>query len=48
MPAGYRVTLYDAGNLTGTSITKTADDSCLVDDGWNDRVSSMRVERVSP
>lgn len=46
VPAGYRVTLFDANNLTGPSTTKTADDGCLVDDGWNDRVSSLRIERI--
>ncbi len=46
VPAGYRVTLYDGADLTGASITRTADDPCLVDDGWNDRVSSLRVERT--
>lgn len=46
VPAGYRVTLFDSSDLTGASITKTADDPCLIDDGWNDRVSSLRIERA--
>ncbi len=46
VPAGYRVTLFDSSDLTGASITKTADDGCLVDDGWNDRVSSLRIDRL--
>jgi hypothetical protein len=46
VPAGYRVTLFDANNHTGPSITKTADDLCLLDDGWNDRASSLRIERT--
>lgn len=46
VPAGYRAILFDANNHTGPSITKTADDAFLVEDGWNDRVSSTRIERV--
>lgn len=46
VPAGYRVILFDANNHTGPSLTRTADDGCLVDDGWNDRVSSLRIERI--
>lgn len=42
--AGYRVTLYQNDNFTGNSLTKTADDSCLVDDGFNDSTSSIVVE----
>lgn len=41
--AGYSITLYQHDNFTGNSITKTGDDSCLVDDGWNDGASSVRV-----
>lgn len=41
--AGYSVTLYQHDNFTGNSITKTGDDSCLVDDGWNDGASSLRI-----
>lgn len=46
VPPGYRVTLFDSSDLTGASLIKTGDDSCLVDDGWNDRVSSLRIERT--
>jgi hypothetical protein len=45
---GYRVTFYDNADFTGASLVKTADDSCLVDDTWNDRVSSLVVEAVAP
>lgn len=41
--SGYRVTLYEHDNFTGASIVVTADNSCLVGAGWNDRASSMRV-----
>lgn len=40
---GYSITLYQHDNFTGNSITKTGDDSCLVDDGFNDSASSLVV-----
>jgi hypothetical protein len=40
---GFSVTLFADDNFGGASIVKTADDSSLVNDGWNDRASSMRV-----
>jgi len=43
---GYRITLYENDNFGGSSVSKTADDASLVDDGWNDRASSMRVAAV--
>jgi hypothetical protein len=45
---GYRVTFYDNADFTGASLVKTADDNCLVDDSWNDRVGSLVVEAVAP
>ncbi|MEH6418152.1 carbohydrate-binding protein [Pseudomonas sp. CGJS7] len=45
--AGYQATLYDGDNFSGASVTKTADAACLVDDGFNDRVSSLVVSRAS-
>ncbi|MBW8688316.1 beta-1,3-glucanase family protein [Chitinophaga rhizophila] len=42
--AGYKVTLYQNDNFTGTSLTVTADDACLVDNGWNDLATSLKVE----
>jgi hypothetical protein len=44
VPAGLRVTLYEHDNFTGASLVRTADDNCFVNEGWNDRISSMRVE----
>ncbi|WP_199720194.1 family 43 glycosylhydrolase [Pseudokineococcus lusitanus] len=44
VPEGYRITLFDGPDQTGESLVKTEDDPCLVDDGWNDRTSSFRVE----
>lgn len=41
---GYTVTLYEHDHFQGESITLTADEFCLFDDGWNDRVSSLMIE----
>jgi chitinase len=41
--SGYKVTLYWDDNFTGTTLVKTADDACLVDDGWNDKVTSLVI-----
>jgi len=43
---GYSVTLYQEDNFQGHSITKTGDYPNLVDDNWNDEVSSMKVEKT--
>jgi hypothetical protein len=40
---GYRVTLYWDDNYAGSTLVKTANDACLVDDGWNDKVSSLVI-----
>lgn len=45
--AGYRITFFDNDNLGGASITKNADDANLVDDLWNDKTTSVRVESLS-
>ncbi|WNG20532.1 hypothetical protein [Cystobacter fuscus] len=45
--SGYKVTLYADDNFTGASLTKTADDASLVDDGWNDVVTSIIVQAAS-
>jgi len=42
--AGYKVTLYKHDNFGGAALTLTADDNCLVDNGWNDSTSSLKVE----
>ncbi len=41
--SGYRVTLYWDDNYAGSTLVKTASDACLVDDGWNDKVSSLVI-----
>jgi beta-glucanase (GH16 family) len=45
--AGYQVTLYDDDNFAGASVTRTADTSCLVADGFNDRATSAVVAKVT-
>ncbi|WP_235425642.1 carbohydrate-binding protein [Cellvibrio mixtus] len=41
--SGYSITLYQHDNFAGNSIIKTGDDSCLVDEGFNDSASSIVV-----
>ena len=41
--SGYEVQVYWDDNFSGSSITITADNACLVDEGWNDKVSSLKV-----
>jgi Beta/Gamma crystallin len=41
---GYRVTLFQHDGQTGTSVTLTGDNSCFVGIGFNDILSSMRIE----
>lgn len=45
--AGYQIKLYNDNNFLGSTITKTADDSCLVDDGYNDLITSVVVSKVT-
>jgi len=45
--SGYTVTLYWDDNFSGSVLTKTASDACLVDDGWNDKVSSLKIAATS-
>jgi hypothetical protein len=47
VPSGYKVTLYNDDNFAGSSTVLTGNDSCLVAKGFNDLVSSVRVEAVS-
>ncbi|PKV50178.1 putative secreted protein (Por secretion system target) [Aquimarina sp. MAR_2010_214] len=44
---GYQITLYFDDNFTGTSLVKRGDTSCLVDDGFNDQVTSIKVSKSS-
>ena len=45
--AGYRAILFWDNNFTGSSLTKTGDDACLVDDGWNDQATSIIIEATT-
>jgi hypothetical protein len=45
--SGFQATLYQNDNFTGTSIVKTGDDSCLVDDAFNDTATSIVVAPVN-
>lgn len=44
VPDGYKVTLYEDGNFSGKSVILLGDSAGL--DGFNDRVSSLRVEKM--
>ncbi len=45
--AGYELVTYLDDNFTGATATFTADDDCLVDNGINDLVSSLKVRAKS-
>lgn len=45
--AGYKVTLYQDDNFSGSSLTLAGDDNCLVDNNWNDVTTSLKVEANS-
>jgi hypothetical protein len=44
---GYRAILYWDTNFGGSSLVKTADDDCLVNDGWNDVLSSVIIQPIT-
>lgn len=46
IPAGFSVTLYKDDHFKGDSTVKSANDSTLVDNDWNDRVSSMVITKT--
>ena len=43
---GYKATLYWDQNFEGRTLEITADNSCLVDEGWDNALSSMVVSKV--
>ncbi len=43
--SGYKIEMYQHHNFTGKKITKTDSDNCLVDDNFNDEVSSVIVSK---
>jgi hypothetical protein len=44
---GYRAILYWDTDFGGSSLVKTADDACLVDDGWNDALSAVSIQPIT-
>lgn len=46
--AGYKITAYWDNNFTGATLVKTGNDDCLVDDGWNDKITSVVVATATP
>lgn len=46
VPAGYRVTLYPHAYTSGTPVVKTGDDSDLANDGIDNAVSSLVIEKT--
>ncbi|RYE54853.1 MAG: hypothetical protein EOP48_11420 [Sphingobacteriales bacterium] len=45
--AGYQIKMYQNWDFSGITLTKNMDDSCLVDDGYNDDISSVVISRIS-
>ena len=41
---GYKVLLFKDNNFTGTQLTLTGNDTCLVDNGFNDAATSLQVK----
>lgn len=46
VPSGFRVTLFAGDNQTGRSIVVNGDDNCLVNETFNDVLSSLRIEAI--
>ena len=44
---GYEVVLYANDNFSGASTILTADDTCLVDNSFNDAATSLRVRAIT-
>jgi hypothetical protein len=45
--SGYQVQLFVDDNFTGTSLTLTADNACLVVNSFNDLTSSLKISATS-
>ncbi|HML74495.1 MAG TPA: glycoside hydrolase family 76 protein [Anaerohalosphaeraceae bacterium] len=45
--AGYEVTFYENDKFQGITLFKTSNDSCFVDEGWNDRATSIVIEETT-
>jgi beta-glucanase (GH16 family) len=46
--SGYQVRLFQNNSYGGSSVLKSGDDACLVDDGFNDATTSIQVALASP
>jgi len=44
--AGYEMVLFDGDDFTGDSVALQGDFDCLTAIGWNDRVSSLKIQAV--
>ncbi|MDB5273591.1 MAG: glycoside hydrolase family 16 [Chitinophagaceae bacterium] len=47
LQSGYEMVLYDNSDFSGASLTRSSNINCLVDEGWNDRTSSLRIRKVT-
>lgn len=47
LQSGYTMTMYQHDNFVGNTVSKSGDDTCLVDDGFNDDISSLIIESSS-
>lgn len=43
--SGYQIELYQHGSFSGNLLVKTANDTCLTDDGFNDDISSVIITK---
>jgi len=43
---GYKVTVYEYAGFRGHAKVFTSSNSCLVNAGFNDKVSSVKVQRI--
>lgn len=46
--AGYEITVYQHHHFTGRSLKFRSSDKCLVNNGFNDIISSIRVKKIAP
>lgn len=45
--SGYAIQVYWDDNYLGSTLTFTTDNACLVDEGWNDKISSLKVSATT-
>lgn len=45
---GYEITAYQHHHFTGRSMKLRSSDNCLVNNNFNDMISSIRVRRIAP